>query len=235
VTGSLAVEPRWLDRLTTTDLAHARELGWLLVVPIGSTEQHGPHLPLSTDTVVASELCLRLAAARSDVVLTAPIGVGSSGEHRGFAGTLSIGQEALELLVVELCRSATATFDHVLLVCGHGGNAQSLRRAVDRLRAESRDVLVHLPRIDGDLHAGRAETSVMLALRPELVGADRVVGDTRPLSEIWTQLRDGGVAAVSPTGILGDPTGATATEGTVLLDAMVGDLIGTVEAWRGVA
>lgn len=221
-----------LAELTTADLAEAKSRGWILAVPIGSTEQHGPHLPLSTDTIVATELCERLAEARSDVVIAPAISIGSSGEHQAFAGTLSIGQDALELLVIELCRSAAETFEHVVLVSGHGGNAAALRRAVERLNAESRDVHLHQPRVEGDLHAGRSETSMILALRPDLVRDAAVVGDTRPLAEIWPQLRDGGVVAVSPSGVLGDPTGAGAAEGAGLLEAMSADLVGAVNTWR---
>jgi mycofactocin precursor peptide peptidase len=227
-------DSRHLDRLTTSDLAVAKDNGWLLAVPLGSTEQHGPHLPLATDTIVAVELCRRLASGRSDVVVSAPVGFGSSGEHAGFAGTISIGQDALELLLVELGRSAVETFDHVLFVSGHGGNAEAAGRAVGRLRAESRDALLYLPRVEGDLHAGRSETSMMLALAPELVDSQCIVaGDTRQLNEIWSQLRSGGVAAVSASGVLGDPTGASAAEGAALLDVITTDLLAEVERWRG--
>src|SRR5205807_5160572 len=80
----------------------------LLVVPLGSTEQHGPHLPLSTDTDIAVALAERLAARRPHVVVAPALPYGSSGEHAGFAGTLSIGQAALEHVVIELVRSADA-------------------------------------------------------------------------------------------------------------------------------
>src|SRR5690242_17460674 len=90
---------------------HASAADALLAVPVGSTEQHGPHLPLSTDTDLAVALCAGLAGRRSGVLVAPAIPYGSSGEHAGFPGTLSIGQRALELLIVELCRSATATFE----------------------------------------------------------------------------------------------------------------------------
>jgi creatinine amidohydrolase len=224
---------RRLEELTSTDLAEARERGWILAVPVGSTEQHGPHLPLATDTIVASELCARLASARDDVVIGPPISVGSSGEHQAFAGTLSIGSPALELVVTELCRSATETFDHVLLVSGHGGNLAALRAATARLRAESRDVLLHAPAPAGDLHAGHVETSVMLALRPDLVGSARPTGDERPFADIWPELRARGLAAVSPSGVLGDATTANAAAGLAVLDAMASDLRDAIAAWRG--
>jgi creatinine amidohydrolase len=207
--------------------------GLVLAVPLGATEQHGPHLPLSTDTDLAIELCRRLAAARDDVVVAPALPYGASGEHAGFAGTLSIGTEALETVLVELVRSATETFEHVVLVSAHGGNFDAVRRAESRLRAESRDVVVFSPRWDGDPHAGRPETAMQLALSPSRVRADLVApGDRRPIAEVWPLLRAEGVRAVSPTGVLGDPTDATAAEGAALLDHIAADLIDAVARWR---
>ena len=205
----------------------------VLAVPVGSTEQHGPHLPLSTDTDVARALCDRLALARRDVLVAPPVAYGSSGEHDGFPGTLSIGQDALELLLVELVRSATSTFRRVLLVSAHGGNAAPVRRAVVKLRAESRDVFAWTPSgPGGDAHAGRTETSLQLALDPERVRLDRAApGETRPLAELLPALRSSGVKAVSPNGVLGDPAGASATEGADLLDALSADLLASVHPW----
>ncbi|MBH0774726.1 mycofactocin biosynthesis peptidyl-dipeptidase MftE [Nocardia bovistercoris] len=208
----------------------------ILAVPLGATEQHGPHLPLSTDTEIAVALCEGLAARRPGVLVAPPLPYGSSGEHAGFPATLSIGQAALELVLIELCRSATDTFDRVLLVSGHGGNLEPLRRAETLLRSESRDVRGWFPRYDGDPHAGRAETALMLALRPDAVRADRAEpGDTRPLPEVLPLLRAGGVRAVSPNGVLGDPAGANADEGRALLDQLITDLHDTTRLWWPVA
>jgi len=207
--------------------------GSVLAVPLGATEQHGPHLPLSTDTDIAVALCQRLAEARADVLIAPVVAYGSSGEHQGFPGTLSIGQEALELLMVELGRSACVTFGHLVFVCAHGGNSEPAARAAARLRAESRDVLLFQPAWDGDPHAGRAETSMMLHLAPARVRlASAVPGNTRPLAEIWPLLRAGGVRAVSETGVLGDPSGATAGAGRTLLDTLSATLIREVSAWH---
>ncbi|HEY3629653.1 MAG TPA: mycofactocin biosynthesis peptidyl-dipeptidase MftE [Jatrophihabitantaceae bacterium] len=205
----------------------------LLAVPVGSTEQHGPHLPFSTDTDVAVGLCRRLAAARPDVVVAPALPYGSSGEHAGFPGTLSIGQDAVQLVLVELVRSATLTFDRVLLVSAHGGNAVPVREAVARLRAESRDVRAWSPSWpDADAHSGRTETSLQLALDPGRVRLDRAApGDSRPIVELLPALRSSGVRAVSPNGVLGDPTGASAAEGAALLDAHLADLLASVAAW----
>jgi creatinine amidohydrolase len=213
------------------DLTWTRVEAEVLAVPLGSTEQHGPHLPLSTDTDIAQALANGLAARRPDVVVAPALPYGASGEHAGFAGTLSIGHEALDLLLVELVRSATDTFPHVLLVNGHGGNVATLGATCARLRDESRDVLVWSPRWRGDAHAGRTETSVQLALDAGRVGAARDAGATDQLSELMPALRHGGLRAVTDNGVLGDPTGASAEEGRTLLLEALDDLERTVIAW----
>src|SRR5689334_11179637 len=124
-------DPVRLDVLVWPDLA-GRAQRSILVVPLGSTEQHGPHLPLGTDSAIAAALAGRLAAARADVVVAPALPYGSAGEHAAFPGTLSIGAAALELVVVELVRSADA-FAGVVLVSGHGGNAAPLAAAVATL------------------------------------------------------------------------------------------------------
>jgi len=206
----------------------------VLAVPVGATEQHGPHLPLSTDTDIAVALAEGLAAAVPGVVVAPPVAYGASGEHQAFPGTLSIGQHAVELLLVELGRSAAETFPRILLVSAHGGNARPVARAVRRLRAEERDVRAWTPGMTwrGDAHAGHVETAVMLALDAGRVRLDaREAGNTLPLGELMGDLRAGGVAVVSPNGVLGDPTRATVEEGEALLRAAVDALAAAVRDW----
>ena len=198
-----------------------------LLVPLGSCEQHGPHLPLDTDTRIAVAVAYGAAARCPDTVVAPALAYGSSGEHAGFAGTLSIGQEALELVLVELARSSDH-FAGVVLVNGHGGNVEPVGRAVARLRAEGRAVRSWSPRLarSTDAHAGRTETALMLAIAPDLVLLDRAEpGRTIPLQELLPALRAGGVAAVSANGVLGDPTGATAAEGHAALADLVDHLV----------
>lgn len=197
----------------------------LLVVPLGATEQHGPHLPLSTDTDVAAALACRLAGVRDDVDVAPAVAYGASGEHADFPGTLSIGQAALELLLVELVRSAGRTWQRVLLLSAHGGNAEPLRRAVSLLRGEGRDVRAWSPDWRGDAHAGRTETSVQLALDPRRVAMGQAAaGATSPIRDLMPALQHSGLRAVSANGVLGDPAGANAEEGDRLLDSAVAQL-----------
>jgi mycofactocin precursor peptide peptidase len=209
------------------------------VLPLGSTEQHGPHLPLDTDTRIAQAVADGLVARLPGLLLAPPLPYGASGEHAGFPGTLSLGTAVLELAVVELVRSADSTAAGVIIVNGHGGNAAPLRKAAARLVAEGRRMLVWAPRAElataagvpdapGDLHAGRTETSILLHLAPELVrlGAARA-GPSPALPDLVRH----GVRALSPSGVLGDPAGASAAEGADVLTAYVSDAVTRVSRW----
>ncbi len=204
------------------------EQAGVLLFPLGSCEQHGPHLPLDTDTRIAVAVANRVASTRVGVRVAPAVAYGASGEHAAFAGTLSIGSDVLAMVIIELVRSA-GWAQRVVLVNGHGGNVDGLRSAVRTLTAEGRTLDVWSPTIAGrDAHAGFTETSLMLSIAPELVRMEAAeVGATEPISLLLPTLRSGGVRAVSPNGVLGDPTGATAFHGRQLLADMVTSL-GTV-------
>lgn len=221
-----------LADLTWSDAAQ-RARGTVVAVPVGATEQHGPHLPLSTDTAIAEELAERLATARSDVVVAPPVAYGSSGEHAGFAGTLSIGAEALRSVLVELGRSADA-FAGMVFVSAHGGNARPVRHATALLVGEGRPVRSWSPPpapLAGraDAHAGFTETSVMIALTGRhLLGPP---GCETPLRDLASALVAGGVRSVSGNGVLGDATGASAAAGRRILAAWEADLLSALRGW----
>jgi creatinine amidohydrolase len=159
---------------------------------------------------------------------------GASGEHAGFPGTISIGHEALYAAIVETVRSLALWAGRVVLVNGHGGNVRTLDAAVSRLRAEGHDAAwagCGVP--GGDAHAGFAETSVMLYLAPSLVRPfDEVTGETRPLAAIMPDLVSRGVRAVSPSGVLGDPAGASAARGRAMVEAMVATVSARIDGGR---
>lgn len=208
-------------------------------MPLGSTEQHGPHLPLDTDTRIAVAVAAGAAGESADGsdpdALVAPaIPYGASGEHQGFPGTISIGTDALSTLLVEYVRSVEDWARRVLFVNGHGGNLEALRAAMTQLRNEGRDAAWYGCTVDGaDAHAGHTETSLLLHLCPEQVGPrDAVTGNREPLADLMPRLRAGGVGAVSESGVLGDPSTATADAGARYLAGMVTDCAQRLRRWR---
>jgi creatinine amidohydrolase len=253
-----------LDALTWPEVPAAPTV----LLPIGSTEQHGPHLPFDTDTRIARAVAAavgdRMRESGRPVVVAPPLGYGASGEHQSFAGTISIGHEALRFVLIELVRSLSTWAARIVVVNGHGGNVPTLASAVPQLRSEGHRV-AWLPcapvgpggstgsagsaRSDGagsagsggsagpsvsatgDAHAGRTETSLLLHLAPATVRLPLpAAGNTAPMPDLLGRMTQGGVAAVSPSGILGDPTGAGAVEGERLFGSMVTEALRRVDA-----
>ncbi len=204
----------------------------VLALPLGSLEQHGPHLPLDTDTRIAQAVAAGLTVRLAHVALAPPIAFGASGEHAGFPGTLVVGHAVLAQLLTELVRSGRGSFRGVVVVNGHGGNAEALDLLGARCREEGDDVLVWSATVPGgDAHAGRTETSLMLALEPEAVRAEAAeAGSTESLAALLPRLRVEGVRPVSSNGVLGDPAGANAEEGRALLESLVDDVTAAVAA-----
>jgi mycofactocin system creatininase family protein len=225
--------PGRLERATSQEVGQPL----LVLVPVGSIEQHGLHLPLDTDTAIAAAVASS-AARQLDAWVAPPICYGSSGEHQSFPGTSSIGTAVLVQTLVELARSMRTWATAVLFVNGHGGNVTALRAAVEQLLDEGHQVAsvscATSRHGEGDLHAGRTETSLMLHLRPHDVRLHRAEpGPTHPLTEILPAMTAGGVAAVSPNGVLGDPAGASPEEGAALFASLVTDVVIAGEKVRG--
>jgi mycofactocin precursor peptide peptidase len=209
-----------------------------LIIPVGSVEQHGPHLPLDTDTRIATAVARAVADQlsernESNWAIAPAVGYGASGEHEGFPGTVSIGTSALRLLLVEFGRSAARWATRLVFVNGHGGNVEALAAAVALLRYEGRDAgWVSCTAQDADAHAGHTETSVLLHISPTDVWVDeRLPGNREPLTQLMPQLLQGGVGAVSELGVLGDPTTATAEEGERIYLEMVDACLRSIVRW----
>jgi len=202
----------------------------VLVIPIGSTEQHGPHLPVDTDTRIA--LALAHAAARivDGVAVSPPIPITASGEHDGFPGTLSIGSDLMTRVVIEIVRSARWS-PRIALVNGHGGNHRAVTAAVSQLVAEGHAVSAWWPSevsdlagVDpgDDLHAGLIETSVLLHLEASAVRAEAIApGPTVSIADLAAD----GIALHSASGVIGDPTEANAELGRAILSRWTDSLV----------
>jgi creatinine amidohydrolase len=216
---------------TATSHEEAERAATVAVLPVGSFEQHGGHLPLSTDTLVACAIARRIAADHS-LLLLPPVTISCSHEHSGFAGSVSISATTLAAIVDEVATSLEqAGVPQLVVVNGHGGN-YVLSNVVQQANVERRRMLL-FPRNEDwtdarraaglktdnheDMHGGEAETSIMLAeapdvVRPNYLDADVEVSDRRYLLTI-------GMAGYTETGIIGRPSLATAEKGTALLDA----------------
>ena len=204
----------------------------LVLVPIGSTEQHGPHLPFDTDTTIASAAAAACASSLSDlhdiaIVVAPPISYGASGEHQMFPGTMSIGHDALRVLLVELVRSLAYWAERIVFVNGHGGNVPTVTDVVKQMILEQHQVAWVPCAFERatDAHAGRDETSVMLFLDASRVDITRAVtGNTSSLDELLPELMTSGVRAVSESGVLGDPIQAHASIGEELFTSLINDI-----------
>ncbi|NOX23834.1 MAG: mycofactocin biosynthesis peptidyl-dipeptidase MftE [Actinobacteria bacterium] len=201
------------------EVAHRSDI----LICAGSLEQHGPHLPLDVDTVIGAELARRWARGSPDRLVAPALPLGASDEHLGFPGTISIGTSVTADLVIAAVRSCSI-FRSVVVLSWHGGNADALAVAETILVSEGRHVSFWRPSVPGDAHAGRIETSIMLAIAPDRVRLHLAApGTTDSLASLMSTLRSDGVRSVSPSGVLGDPTGASPEEGEALLDAVLQD------------
>ncbi len=204
---------------------------WVLV-PTGSTEQHGPHLPFDTDSVIAEAVAvgaadrIRRTAAAGSVLVAPTIPYGASGEHQSFPGTISIGHDSLRGVFIEMVRSLSTWAGRIVFINGHGGNIQALAGAVTQMIEEQHNVAwVPCATPSGDAHAGRTETSLMLHIAPGAVDLSHAgKGNEDPITELMVAIASKGVRGVSSSGVLGNPTGASASEGKALLEAMVSDV-----------
>jgi len=221
------------------------------LLPVGSIEQHGPHLPLDTDAFDADYLCREVArACRPPRPLVLPlISYGVSYHHDSFKGTVSVSPETLSRLVHEIGMNvARQGITKLVIVNGHGGNSPALHFAAQMINrdahiftcvdtGESSDTDVEaMSETPNDVHAGEIETSTTLAVRPELVETDKIRRHVPRFSSRYldfTSKRSVGwyvrTEKISPTGVLGDPTKADAEKGRKMWDVMIRNLVELVE------
>jgi creatinine amidohydrolase len=223
-----------LDELTWPEVRDQLAAGRdTVVVAFGATEQHGPHMALCTDRVLGEELTRRVADAL-DAFAAPTVAFGCSAHHLAFAGTVSLTEETFHAIVNDIVASfAGAGFRRIVLLPSHGGNLAPLARAVEKLhvpdgvRVDAVTDLAILASIplraaekygvpigEGGLHAGEWETSMMLAIHPELVHPERAEpGYTGDPQEALGALFSSGVDAIAANGVIGDPAHATPEHG----------------------
>jgi creatinine amidohydrolase len=231
-----------LADLTSPEVADALSRGVdIVILPVGSTEQHGAHLPLSTDSLHTVAVLQRVA--RKLPALVAPlIPVGRADHHMAFPGTISVTHETLHAIVRDWCDSFFRHgFRHVLIYSGHGGNATPLAKIIDDLvREDSRRSIIGctdweiydgalfprakalgVPQFEAGWHAGELETSMILELDADLVHMERAAPDfVGDLADVRATMMAQGIQAVAPSGVLGDPRAATREHGRAYLAAL---------------
>ena len=252
------IEVEWW-RLKAAEINALAARDAVVIVPVGSTEQHGPHLPTQVDALLAGEISRRAArriAATTPVVVTPTVWSGLAEHHMSLGGTLSLDFRAFFALLQCLCRSLVRQgFRRILILNGHGGNITALNVVVNELAVELQIPLAAttywvlgkdsfakiLERQTTVRHACEAETSMLLALAPNLVDMTRagdIVGPTeREVAQVvgndgvhrWRSFR-----SRTSHGVIGDPRTATAEKGERLLEAAaeaVAGLCANTEFW----
>ena len=178
-----AEKPLVLQEMTWTDVQEYLKTNDMVIIPIGSTEQHGPHLPLGTDFYIATDIA-KMISVRTGVVVAPVILAGYSVYHSGFPGSLSLKPETMEQVLFETAEMLIKHgFRRIMFMNGHGGNAIVQSKIIHRINHNTEAIAVALgdyvpldpepPEDWFDQHAGVQETSVMLYIEPELVRMDR--------------------------------------------------------------
>jgi creatinine amidohydrolase len=208
-----------------------------VILPVGATEEHGPHLPTITDTIQALEVA-RTAATKRDIFLAPPLHYGVCRSTRGFPGTITVGHDALRAYAKDLLISfADSGFTNVLILTGHaGGQHMGALEEACQMAVEERDFRVSLVSLfdlidfktvetPGDGHAGEVETSLMMVIRKDLVkGRPEKHFPIRPRFLIQKDVRH-----LMGNGIMGNPKPATLEKGKAFFEMAVQGVIGALE------
>ena len=241
------------EQLRSPQLKSLADANAIVVVPVGSIEQHGPHLPVKVDALLATEVARRAALkvqTHQPILVTPTVWCGLAEHHMDFCGTLTLDFETFHALLGNLCRSIRHHgFRRIFLLNGHGGNIAALNVICSELIRELEGLRVvsgtywTLPEVAEKFseilevqqnvrHAGEAETSMMLALEPELVDQS-ILNQADGTPEIpfygsgvsrWVSFKE-----VSANGVIGSPSVATAAKGELLLEVASEGIAGVLQ------
>ena len=246
-------------KLRAEQLREAARQDAMVILPLGAIEQHGPHLPVEVDSQLGEQVALRTARlldARGQKVLVLPmLWAGVSEHHMSFGGTITLDLPTYAAVIEGIIKSVIRHgFRRVVLLNGHGGNENALRCITDELTPKYRIPIVEftywyaaaeaieaiLETQKGLQHACEAETSMMMAVRPELVAEARIPLAKANRTPDVSDIAGGGVyrwrtiGAMSSSGVVGNPEAASAAKGVRLFDAVAGtlaDKLGNPELW----
>jgi creatinine amidohydrolase len=246
-----------MEEMNWPDIKRAIESGFTTaVVAVGSTEQHGPHLPTMTDARIGEDVAERVARKLGRALLARTIAVGLSEHHMAFAGTISLKPETLLLIIRDYAASlARHGFTRIVFIPMHGGNFPTVRQAIEEARkahpgidivgfTDMAGLMDLLARNSADYgvsvevagsHAGESETSMMMALEGRLVAVDRFApGYLGPFGEAESKLMmEKGMSAITANGILGDPRTASAEKGEAYLERLADFVVSKIGAKTG--
>jgi creatinine amidohydrolase len=220
----------YLKNMTMSQFNNVKEELKGVIIPIGSTEAHGPHCPYGTDFLIPEELTNRLAKDRNDVLIAPTINYGASWNLGFFPGTINISSETLTRYIVEVGNGFLKwSIDNIVIMNGHGGNSPAIRIASQHLADAGAKVLVIDWWIDyqKDIlkicsskgHAGEDETSVVLAIDETLVDMELAPTNKNvPIGQVYTSDIS---YTVLENAITGDATKATKEKGQKVLDMVV--------------
>jgi creatinine amidohydrolase len=216
------------------------------VLPIGSFEQHGPFLPLATDSIVATAIA-GAVAARYNVLLLPPVTISCSHEHAAWPGTVSISHTTLSAIIADIRTSLTGSgITKLILINGHGGNyvlsnivqtanagtPRSMSLFPTRTDWDTARTVAHLDTdAHHDMHAGELEVSIVLHVQPQLVGSGYRDGDHA--ADDRSMLLVDGMRAYTETGVIGKPSAGTPEKGKLLLASLVESFAGHLELLNG--
>jgi len=230
-----------LSEMSWVETQKALESGVNTVVfAVGSNEQHGPHLPTSTDSLIGEVLAYKVAKKLGNALQAPTINVGCSQHHMAFPGTITLKPETLKGLIRDYCVSlAKHGFKNIVILPSHGGNFEAVREEVEELRQSLRDVKIiaytelegllkflaefsakhGIPASESGAHAGESETSMVLAIRKDLVNMKRAKeGFVGRFEDKIDLVISQGIKALTKIGVIGDPRKAEAEKGEEYLE-----------------
>ena len=241
-----------LEEMTWPEVRAALADGFdTVILQNASVEQHGPHLPLLTDTLIGAEVARRIALELGRTLVAPVVRPGLSNHHMAFPGSFTVAPETFKAMIDDCCGSlASHGFENIILLSSHGGNftyidgiAPAIQLSMKRQGYETR-IIPHVnpgrysriqqdflgerfgvPLEEAGFHADVIETACMLVIRPDLVHMDRAapgyIGDNLPLLD---RIFVEGMQSVTENGIIGDPRRATAEMGEALLEHLAATL-----------